>query len=834
VSARAWRARITSRPVTVVIVVALVVIGIAATASGHRGLFSTRVQGVDPGDLREFHWWPLITSTLQAGSVVQFTIAIVAAVFGIGAAERLMGSVRTAIAFLVTGVVATAIGIGLELLGAQLGEFWSSSVHGLVTLDPLTPIAGTVAWASAWAAPFWRRRIRVAFVAGAVALLLYSGEPADLYLLIAIGIGVLGGARQHPPDARRFWRGSRHETRALLALVNAILAIGPLLTLLSATRYGALSPLAIAVTDAAPSDLDHPAVCVASRLGAGCVGELTRMHLGVGATLVALLPLALMLIASWGLLSGRRIAVWVLAALGVAESLLSAWYFGILPASGLPTSRPAESHHYAELGLWLVVSTLVPLVDAIVLLVFRRLFPVRMTVPARLRFLAALAGAVVVPSVLYLGAGWALRGQFRPAVTSFGTLADQLPERVIPVSFLHHERLAFVAGSPATHLLLQVVGPLFWLLVIGVTLWALRTGRGTLLEAQQVDRIHELLTIESGSLGFMATWAGNQLWVAPGGTLGIPYRVVSGYAVTTADPIGRTADPDAALAEFLRFCDRSSWTPVFYSVHQEWRDRLVARGWSSVAVAEETVIDPRTFTLDGKAMHDVRYAVNRAGREGVRSSWGSWESLPAKVTRRVSALSDRWMSEKDLPELGFTLGGLDELRDEEVLIGVAVDEHDELLAVTSWLPIRRNGELVGRTLDFMRRTPVSGNGVMEFLIADAVLRFAAEGLEVASLSASPLAGVRVGPLGRVLDVIGSMLEPAYGFRSLLRFKRKFSPVVRPLHLVVPDPVALPAIGLAIARCYLPSLTVAQASRALAPRRERAVLPCLRALRPASS
>jgi lysylphosphatidylglycerol synthetase-like protein (DUF2156 family) len=804
--------------VTVVIVAALLVIGIAATASGHRGLFSTSVQGVGPGDLRQLRWWPLITSILQAGSVVQFAIAIVAAVLGVGAAERMMGSRRTVLAFLVTGVAATAIGIGLELLGAKMGEFWSSSVHGLVTLDPLTPIVGTVAWASAWAAPFWRRRIRVAFVAGAVALLLYSGEPADLYLLIAIAIGILGGRWQHPPDARRFWRGSRHETRALLALVNAILAVGPLLTLLSANRYGALSPLAIAVTDAAPSDLDHPATCVASRLGPDCVGELTRMHLGVGATLVALLPLALMLIASWGLLTGRRVAVWVLAAFGVAESLLSAWYFGILPVSGLPTARPPASHHYAELGLWLVVSTLVPLLDAIVLLAFRPLFPVRMTVPDRVRFVFALAGAVLVPSVLYLGAGWALRGQFRPRVSSFWMLLEQLPERVIPVSFLHHERPEFVPAGPAAHVLFQWVGPVFWVLVIAATPWALRARRGALLEAQQVDRIRQLLAIESGPLGFMATWAGNRLWVASGGTLGIPYRVVSGYAITTSDPIGRAENPDAALTEFLRFCDRSSWTPVFYSVHQEWRDRLVARGWSSLPVAEETVIDPRTFTLEGKAMHDVRYAVNRATREGVRAVWGTWSTLPTRITRRISALSDEWMAEKDLPELGFTLGGLDELRDDEVLIGVAVGQRDEPLAVTSWLPIRRDGALVGRTLDFMRRAPLSGNGVMEYLIADAVLRFAAEGLDLASLSASPLAGVHAGPLGRVLDVIGSMFEPAYGFRSLLRFKRKFSPAVQSLHLVMPDPVALPAIGLAIARCYLPSVTIAQVRRALAPRR----------------
>jgi lysylphosphatidylglycerol synthetase-like protein (DUF2156 family) len=816
-------ARLRARPVTTGIVVTLLVVGIVTLVIGHRGVLSTSLDGVGPSDLGERHWWVLVTSTLAAGSVLQFVLAIVAAIFGVGTAERLMGSRRTLIAFLVTGVLATALGVALEMLGAAVGEFWSSSVRGLVTLDPLTPIAGTIAWASAWASPFWRRRLRVVLVAGALALLLYSGEPADLYLLVAIGIGVLAGRLQHPGGAPRFWRGSRHETRSLLALVNAILAVGPLLTLVSATRYGVLSPLGIVVTDAVPRALAHPSTCVAARLGSGCVGELTRMHLGgFGLALVGVLPLLLMLVASWGLLAGRRAAVWVLATLGVAESLLSAWYFGILPASGASTSVAPQPHHYAELGLWLGVSTLIPLVDAIVLIAFRRLFPVRLTRRAFRGYLLALAGAVLVPTGLYLGFGWALRAQFRPRVTDFWELIEQLPERLIPVSFLRHEKLDFVAGSPATHVLLQSIGPLFWMIVVIATLVAFGGRRAGVLEAAQAGRIRELLAQGSGTLGYMATWAGNQLWVSADGTLGVAYRVVAGFAVTTSDPIGRAADPDAALTEFLRFCDQAAWTPVFYSVHEPWRRRLVDRGWSSLPVAEETTIDPRAFTLEGKVMHDVRYAVNRAGREGVRSIWGSWGGLPPRIARQISALSDEWMSDKDLPELGFTLGGIDELRDEGVLVGVAVDASDTVLAVTSWLPVRREGALVGRTLDFMRRAPEGGNGVMEFLIADGLLRFGGEGLELASLSGSPLASPAEesgsGVLGRVLALVGTMLEPVYGFRSLLRFKRKFSPALEPMHLVVPDPVALPAVGVAIARCYLPTLTVAQATRALAPRR----------------
>jgi phosphatidylglycerol lysyltransferase len=806
-------------PVTVIIVAALVVIGIATIVSGHRGMFSTERAGLDPDDLREHHWWVLLTSTLAPGSVLQFVLAILAAVAGIGAAERLMGSVRTIIAFLVTGVAASAAGVGLQLIGASLGEYWSSSVHELVTLDPLTPIAGTVAWASAWAAPFWRRRLRVLLIAGSAAMVLYSGEPADLYLLVAVAIGLVAGRLLHPGPTLRFWRGSQHETRSLLALVNVILALGPLLTLVSATRFGALAPLAVAVTDAVPRGVTHSAACVASRLDQRCVDELTRTHLGAGGALVTVLPLVLMLVASWGLLAGRRLAVWVLAGLGLAQSALAAWYFGILPASGTtPTVRP---EHYVELGVWLAVGTIVPLVDAVLLVALRRLFPVRLRSNRRRGLVVALVAAIVGPTTLYLGLGWLLRGQLRP-VPDFATLVEQLPQRFIPISFLRHESLAFVGSTPLTHLLLQAVGPLFWLTAVVATFVALRSGRSSVVEAQQAGRVRELLRRGSGTLGHMATWTGNRLWVSADGSTGIAYRVVGGFAVTTSDPFGLTRDPDAVLTEFLRFCDGAAWTPVFYSVHDSWRGLLVARGWSSLPVAEETVIDPRTFTLDGKRMHDVRYSVNRAAREGVHAVWGSWRQLPLRLTVQITALSEEWMADKDLPELGFTLGGLDELRDEDVLVGVALDAQDTVLAVTSWLPVRRDDALVGRTLDFMRRAATGSNGVMEFLIADGLLRFADEGLEQASLSGSPLATpadeARAGVLGRVLGLVGTMLEPVYGFRSLLRFKRKFSPVLQTMYLVCPDPVALPGIGLAIARCYLPTLTVAQATRALGSRR----------------
>jgi lysylphosphatidylglycerol synthetase-like protein (DUF2156 family) len=67
-------------------------------------------------------------------------------------------------------------------------------------------------------------------------------------------------------------------------------------------------------------------------------------------------------------------------------------------------------------------------------------------------------------------------------------------------------------------------------------------------------------------------------------------------------------------------------------------------------------------------------------------------------------------------------------------------------------------------------------------------------------------------LERFLGWLGGALEPVYGFRSLLSFKAKFQPQYLPLYMVYPDPAALPRIGAAVARAYLPELSVRQRVR----------------------
>ncbi|MGO4600163.1 bifunctional lysylphosphatidylglycerol flippase/synthetase MprF [Terrabacter sp. 2RAF25] len=323
---------------------------------------------------------------------------------------------------------------------------------------------------------------------------------------------------------------------------------------------------------------------------------------------------------------------------------------------------------------------------------------------------------------------------------------------------------------------------------------------------------------------WMGTWPDNHWHVlrdASGRPAGyVAFQVHRGMAVALGDPVA--ADPATraqALQAFVDEQETHGHKVCFFSVSREVAQWGRAHGRRVVPVAEEAVIDLATLEFRGKPWQDVRTALNRATKEGITYREGRLAEMPRGVVTQVRAISELWVSDKGLPEMGFTLGGVDEALDPATVVGLAVDGDHTVHGVTSWLPVHApGGEIRGWTLDMMRRLPEGFRPVTEFLIASACLSFKEAGASLVSLSGAPLAHSGDGTseraaLERLLDQLGEALEPLYGFRSLESFKRKFQPRHEPLHLVFADEAALPRIGLALTSAYLPGATLRDLARA---------------------
>jgi len=356
--------------------------------------------------------------------------------------------------------------------------------------------------------------------------------------------------------------------------------------------------------------------------------------------------------------------------------------------------------------------------------------------------------------------------------------------------------------------------------------------------AEQIDRdelVARLRRFGGGTISWMTTWEPNRRIAVGGrdtgstgaGTAGLngaaAYQAHAGVAIMLGDPITAAEDHAAALEQFTSATQRAGLIPCVFSA-SEAVAAARPEGWRAVVVAEDTIVDLPDLEFSGKRWAAARTAINRAERERIEFRMVRLAEQPWNVLAQVRAISEQWAGDKGLPEMRFTLGTVEEALDPEAWVGLAVDAEGNLHGVTSWLPVYgaavpANGDgasgagdprIVGWTLDLMRRRDGGFGPVMEFLIASSAKHFSNEGYQFVSLSGAPLvrpADLEAGPVDQVLEQIGGLIEPLYGFKSLHRFKQKFNPRHESLYLLFRDEGDLPRIGIAITKAYLPDATL---------------------------
>ncbi|WP_167132033.1 bifunctional lysylphosphatidylglycerol flippase/synthetase MprF [Paramicrobacterium chengjingii] len=374
-------------------------------------------------------------------------------------------------------------------------------------------------------------------------------------------------------------------------------------------------------------------------------------------------------------------------------------------------------------------------------------------------------------------------------------------------------------NSPGEVLGQYIAPTVFWLAILiyvivgrGAFRVPLRRSRRALATTtlNRDDMIERVKRFGGGTISWMTTWDENSRIAVGDGA--IAYQAHSGVAIMLGDPIVPAGTHASALQSFTRITQQAGLIPCGFSTG-DVTESAKPEGWRSIVVAEDTIVDLPNLAFTGKPWSHVRTAINRATRQGIEFRMVRLADEPWNILAQARAISEQWAGDKGLPEMRFTLGTIKEALDPDAYVGIAIDAEGNLHGVTSWLPVfdvTKADRVAGWTLDVMRRRDGGFGPVMEYLIASSAKHFSELGYDFISLSGAPLVRSNesgAGAVYQVLDQLGDLIEPLYGFRSLHKFKQKFNPRHESLHLLYRDEGDLPRIGIALTRAYLPDASM---------------------------
>lgn len=235
--------------------------------------------------------------------------------------------------------------------------------------------------------------------------------------------------------------------------------------------------------------------------------------------------------------------------------------------------------------------------------------------------------------------------------------------------------------------------------------------------------------------------------------------------VVIGDPVCGAPLTRPGLDTLSKVADAESLWPVLYKISA--RSAVMARrsGWQTLAVSEEAWIDPRTFSIDGPQLRQLRRKLRQAVTAGVVSEFAV--NLPLN---EMTEVAEEWAFRSG-GERGFSMGRFDPdyLARQRVYLAW---RDDRLLAFVSFHTCEDEW-----TLDLVRGRDGLPHGTIHALVVRAIEDATIMGIPRVSLAATPLAN----PPGLLKRIARS--REGMGLRQ---FKLSFAPRTERLYLAAPS------------------------------------------------
>jgi len=321
------------------------------------------------------------------------------------------------------------------------------------------------------------------------------------------------------------------------------------------------------------------------------------------------------------------------------------------------------------------------------------------------------------------------------------------------------------------------------------------------LDAATEGQLRELLRRQGArdSLGYFSLRRDKAVVFSATGKAAISYRVVSGVMLASGDPVG---DPEAwpgAIRAFLDVCRSHAWVPAVMGCGEQGGEVWVREaGLRAIELGDEAIVDVAEFTLEGRAMRNVRQMVTRVERAGYKTDVRRIRDMTPQEISEVRRQAAAWRGAEVERGFSMALGRFGDPADGDC-VAVTAHKDDRLAAVLHFVPWGTDG----LSLDLMRRDRAADPGLNELLIV-AALR-AAPDLSVNRLSlnfsvfrsALERGGkLGAGPVLRLWREVLLIASRWFQIESLYRFNAKFRPVWEPRFVCYPHARDVPRIAIA--------------------------------------
>lgn len=287
----------------------------------------------------------------------------------------------------------------------------------------------------------------------------------------------------------------------------------------------------------------------------------------------------------------------------------------------------------------------------------------------------------------------------------------------------------------------------------------------------------------------------------------LAYKVVSGVAIVSGDPIGPPDAIDELIAAFLVFAHARDWRIAILGASEQQLETYRRHGLRSLYHGDEAVVDTNEFSLDGRPIRKVRQSAHRLERLGYRAEVRRPGAISRERRAELERVAVAWRGAE--PERGFVmaLDALFGLGDDEAVFVIGLDPDGRAVGFLHFAIAPVAKALSLSSMPRLRSTP---NGFNEWLVCRAIEWARENGFERASLNFSPFAAVlassaELSGFRRVERQALRSLKGHFQLDNLLHFNRKFFPAWERRFVVYERRRDLPRVGIAAlaAEAYLP-------------------------------